>query len=579
MKPEERWLRQQKHRGRPWLTLSILAGWAGVVVLAFQAWLLADIVTAIAFDGQDLASQRTPLLTLLALLPLRALLAWSSEHLATRGAVALKQQLRSELFDHLRRLGPAWLAQHQGGSLTTTLGDGIEALGGYFSRYLPAMAQMAAVPLTLLLFITPRDWLSALILLATAPLIPFFMILIGKGAERRNQRQWRQLARMSAHFLDMIRGLPTLKLFNASRREAGVVARIADKYRRRTLSVLRIAFLSSFTLEFFATVSIAVVAVVIGFRLYWGEMSFLHGFFVLLLAPEFYLPLRNLGGAYHDRMEAIGAAGQLLEIHRSTPPQALSGSRIFRPAAEKGIGIELKGVGFRWPDGRVGLEEVDLAIGAGERIAVVGPSGAGKSTLMNLLLGFLQPDQGQILADGQPLAQLESGSWRSQLAWVPQSPHLFHGTIRENIALGMPQAGIHAIEEAARQAHCMEFIGRLPQGMDTLVGEGGQTLSGGQRQRIALARAFLRRAKLVLLDEPTANLDLASERLIQQAVEHLASQATLVTIAHRLHTVRSAHRILVLEGGRVVQQGDHAQLVNRPGLYAELLGAHARGWA
>jgi len=227
----------------------------------------------------------------------------------------------------------------------------------------------------------------------------------------------------------------------------------------------------------------------------------------------------------------------------------------------------------------VGLEEVDLAIGAGERIAVVGPSGAGKSTLMNLLLGFLQPDQGQILADGQPLAQLESGSWRSQLAWVPQSPHLFHGTIRENIALGMPQAGIHAIEEAARQAHCMEFIGRMPQGMDTLVGEGGQTLSGGQRQRIALARAFLRRAKLVLLDEPTANLDLASERLIQQAVEHLASQATLVTIAHRLHTVRSAHRILVLEGGRVVQQGDHAQLVNRPGLYAELLGAHARGWA
>jgi len=279
---EERWLRQQKHRGRPWLTLSILAGWAGVVVLAFQAWLLADIVTAIAFDGQDLASQRTPLLTLLALLPLRALLAWSSEHLATRGAVALKQQLRR--------------------------------LGGYFSRYLPAMAQMAAVPLTLLLFITPRDWLSALILLTTAPLIPFFMILIGKGAERRNQRQWRQLARMSAHFLDMIRGLPTLKLFNASRREAGVVARIADKYRRRTLSVLRIAFLSSFTLEFFATVSIAVVAVVIGFRLYWGEMSFLHGFFVLLLAPEFYLPLRNLGGAYHDRMEAIGAAGQLLEM-------------------------------------------------------------------------------------------------------------------------------------------------------------------------------------------------------------------------------------------------------------------------
>ena len=579
MKPEEHWLRQQKPRGRPWLGLSILAGWAAVVVLALQAWLLAGIVTAVSFDGRDLASQRVALFTLLALLPLRALLSWGSAHLATRAAVILRQELRREFFDQLRKLGPAWLASRHGGSLTTALGDGIEALGGYYSRYLPATAQVAAVPFTLLLFIAPSDWLSALILLATAPLIPFFMILIGKGAERRNQRQWRQLARMSAHLLDLVRGLPTLKLFNASRREAGVVAHISEEYRRRTLSVLRVAFLSSFTLEFFATVSIAVVAVVIGFRLFWGEMEFLHGFFVLLLAPEFYLPLRTLGSAYHDRMEAIGAAEQLLEVFRAEPRQAASATRPFEPAHDKGVGIELKKVGFRWGDGRPGIEALELAITAGERIAIVGPSGAGKSTLMNLLLGFLQPDTGEILADGQSLAQLDPASWRRQLAWVPQSPHLFHGSVRHNIALGMPEASAEAIEEAARQAHCLEFIGRMPRGFDTLVGEGGQALSGGQRQRLALARAFLRRARLVLLDEPTANLDLASERLIQQAVERLAEQATLVTIAHRLHTVRSADRILVLEQGRLVQQGDHHRLAGEPGPYARLLGGRLRGVA
>ncbi|RTZ71703.1 MAG: thiol reductant ABC exporter subunit CydD [Gammaproteobacteria bacterium] len=576
MKPEESWLRQQKGRARPWLGLSILAGWAGVMVLALQAWLLAGIVTAIAFDGQDLASQQRPLLTLLALLPLRALLIWGSAYLATRAAVALKQQLRTEFFDHLRRLGPAWLAGRHSGSLITALSDGIEALGGYYSRYLPATAQMAAVPLTLLLFIAPKDWLSALILLATAPLIPFFMILIGKGAEGRNQRQWRQLARMSAHLLDVIRGLPTLKLFDASRREAEVVARISDEYRRRTLSVLRIAFLSSFTLEFFATVSIAVVAVVIGFRLYWGEMEFVQGFFVLLLAPEFYLPLRSLGSAYHDRMEAIGAAEQLLEVQQAEPAQSLSGNRAFVPLHGKGIGIELREVAFRWPDGRVGLDGLDLAIGAGERIAIVGPSGAGKSTLMHLLLGFLQPDSGEILVDGQPLARLDAASWRSQLAWVPQSPHLFQGTLRQNITLALPGADSEAVREAARRAHCLEFIERLPLGLDTPVGEGGQGLSGGQRQRIALARVFLRRAKLVLLDEPTANLDLVSERYIQQAVEEMAGECTLITIAHRLHTVRNADRILVLEKGRLVQQGSHAELATQAGLYAELVGSCQR---
>ncbi len=577
MKPEENWLRQQKSLARPSLDLSILLGWLALLVLVAQAWLVAEIVTAVGFRQQDLSSQWPALSLLLALLPLRALLTWGGEYLAARAAVQLKQRLRLRLFDRLRRLGPAWLVTRHGGSLTTTVSDGIEGLGRYYSHYLPAIARVAMAPFTLLLFIAPRDWVSALILLVTAPLVPFFMILIGKGAERRNQRQWRQLARMSAHFLDVIRGLPSLKLFNASRREAQVIARLSEEYRRRTLSVLRIAFLSSFTLEFFATVSIALVAVFIGFRLYWGEMSFGDGFFVLLLAPEFYLSLRNLGSSYHDRMEAIGAAGQLLEILDASPQRAAAGGTPFRPRQAAGVGIEFQEVCFRWPDGRAGLETLDLDIGAGERIAVIGPSGAGKSTLVNLLLGFLQPVGGEIRVDGQPLGQLDPGSWRKELAWVPQSPRLFHGSVARNIALGMPEASMESVREAAARAHCLEFIERLPRGFDTLVGEGGQALSGGQRQRIALARAFLRQARLVLLDEPAANLDLASERLIQRAVDDLAPGATRITVAHRLHSVRSADRILVLQGGELVQEGDHHTLLSRPGLYADLLAAHAQG--
>lgn len=579
MKAEERWLRQHRKLAHPWLEVSALLGWAATLVLGLQAWLLATVITAVSFHHAGLSDQWLTLATALILLPLRALFSWGAEQTAQRGAIQLKMRLRDDFIARLRSLGPAGLAQQEQGALLTLLSDGIEALGGYYSRYIPATLQLIITPVSLLLFITPQDWLSALILIATAPLVPFFMILIGKGAEQRNQRQWRQLTRMAAHFLDMIRGLPTLKLFNASQREASTVAQTADEYRRRTLSVLRIAFLSSFTLEFFATVSIAVVAVVIGFRLYWGEMAFMQGFFVLLLAPEFYLPLRNLGARYHDRMEALGATEQLIPFFQQPTSQAASGNKAFQPQQSQGIRLEFRNLSYRWPEQAGGIEDLNLVLEPGERVAIVGPSGAGKSTLMNLALGFIEADQGELIADGQPLSRVAAASWRKHLAWVPQSPHLFHASVADNIALGAKDASQQQILDAAHAAHCLEFIDALPQGMDTLIGEGGQGLSGGQRQRIALARAFLRRARLVLLDEPSANLDLASEMLIQQSVDELARQCTLIVIAHRLHTIRSADRILVMDKGKIVQLGRHETLAQEPGLYARLLGAHLRGAA
>jgi ATP-binding cassette subfamily C protein CydD len=398
------------------------------------------------------------------------------------------------------------------------------------------------------------------------------MILIGKGAEQRNQRQWRQLAWMSAHFLDVIQGLTTLRLFNASRREAQVIARISDDYRRGTLSVLRIAFLSSFVLEFFSTVSIAMVAVLIGFRLYWGEMDFMHGLFVLLLAPEFYLPLRNMGAQYHARMEAIGAAERIVEILDT--PMVETPGKLTSVAGLRQADIRFEAVSFRYPDGRQAVQDIDLVIRPGETLALVGASGAGKTTLINLLMGFLQPQGGLIRVGGVPLQDIAPEAWRRQLAWLPQKPQLFPGSITDNIRLGMPSAGREAIQQAATLAQAVDFIEALPQGWDTRVGEAGQGLSGGQVQRIALARAFLRDAPLVILDEPTANLDLDSEARVRAAVRTLAAGRTLILIAHRLRTVREADCIVVLDDGRIVQTGTHAELLQDSPHYRRMVTAY-----
>jgi ATP-binding cassette subfamily C protein CydD len=400
------------------------------------------------------------------------------------------------------------------------------------------------------------------------------MILIGKGAERRNQQQWRQLAQMSAHFLDTIQGLTSLKLFNASRAEAQVIARISDDYRRTTMSVLRIAFLSAFTLEFFSTVSIAIVAVLIGFRLYWGQLDFFHGFFVLLLAPEFYLPLRNMGSHYHTRMQAIGVADKMIGILEAPTSTVDDGNYESLPDSGR-IGLRLNGVGFTYPDGRRALRGVDLTIEPGEQVAIVGPSGAGKSTLLDLLLGFREPGEGDILVNARPLSSLAMADWREQLAWVPQRAHLFHGSLADNIRLARPGAGQGAVERAARLAHAHDFIQAMPHGYETQVGEAGQGLSGGQIQRIALARAFLKDTPLVILDEATAHLDLESESLVQQAIETLSKGRTLITFAHRLRTVKAMSRILVLDQGRVAEEGNHDNLMQRQGTYHRLVSAYA----
>jgi ATP-binding cassette subfamily C protein CydD len=423
------------------------------------------------------------------------------------------------------------------------------------------------------------------------------MILIGSSARSKNQRQWKALARMSAHFLDVIQGLTTLKLFGASRREADEVARISNAYRSSTMQVLRVAFLSSAVLEFFAAIGIAIIAVFVGFRLYglmmpmpdWlmtlPEITYLQGLFILMLAPEFYAPLRNMGIQYHARMSAVAAAEQMIRVLDAEPearsaPDANAPDRFASPRAllqaPRPFGLRFQDVHFSYEAGRDALRGMDFEVPAGAWVALVGTSGAGKTTVINLLLGFLSPTSGRILIGDQALADLDLEEWRTHLAWVPQQPRLFQGTIGDNIRLGRPDADLESVRAAARRARAADFIEALPAGYDNLVGERGAGLSGGQIQRIALARAFLRDAPLVILDEATANLDPESERLVQEGIEELAKGRTLLVVAHRLATVRRADRILVLESGRVAEAGMHDTLAASNGIYARMIAAYGQ---
>ncbi len=577
-----RWLRARHDLAGPWpkrsTALQLGNGW----LLILQAWLLARIIELASFHQAGLADVRGLLFTLLGLYPLRALLAWGGDLAAHRGAAEAKSRLRMDLARHLFALGPLRLGGQSSGGLAPALVDGIEAMEPYFARFLPAMAFTALLPLSILLLVLPLDWISGLTLLLTAPLIPFFMILVGKGAERLNQRQWRRLARLSARALEALQGLATLKLLGAARAESEVLRRLSEDYRRATLEVLRVAFLSSLALEFFATVSIALVAVGIGFRLLWGQMAFLDGLFILLLAPEFYLPLRTLGGHYHARMEAIGAAERLLEVFALSPPAP--------PAAPAPVPdlraspLRLQGVYFAYAPGRPALAGLDLEIQPRQRLALIGPSGAGKSTLFHLLLGFAGPDAGRILVADTPLPALDPAAWRRHTAWLPQNPRLFAGSLRENLCLGLERpsapAGSEPIDDGALwraldQAQARDFVAALPGGLDSRVGERGSGLSGGQIQRLALARAFLRDAPLVLLDEPTASLDPDNETRVQAAIDALARGRTLVVIAHRLDTLEHADRILLMDQGRIRAAGDHQALMADP-LYRHLLEAFGK---
>lgn len=528
--------------------LSMLDG----VLLVAQAWMVASILHQLVFHGGEIGEYSTYLYTLPFVFMLRALLNWFAKQHLFRATEQLKQRLRHELIQKISSNGPLYVGNHGTGKLAHIIGDGIEALGQYFSSYLPAKHIMVLLPLVIMIAVAPFDRVSMAVMLITAPLIPFFMILISKHTQEKNQSQWQRMARMSGYFLDRLQGVVTLKLFGASKREADAIERISDAYRRDTIAVLRVAFLSSLVLEFLATLSIAMIAVFIGFRLLWGEMELLHGLFILLLAPEFYLPLRQMGTQYHAKMDAVAAAEQIAAAwEENTPANAPSRNAEAKHTLPT---IRLEDVCLEYPDEkgqlRTALNGLTLDVASGETLALIGPSGGGKSSILNLVLGFAHASSGEIAINDTPLSQLPIELWRKQIAWMPQQPHVFHGTIAENITLAKADATLDEIRTAARSAFIDNEIMSLPHGYDTHIGERGTGLSGGQIRRIALARAFLRNASLILLDEPTASLDRKSEQLVMQSLETLCQNRTVIMVAHRLEILGIADRVVRIQDGK-----------------------------
>jgi ATP-binding cassette subfamily C protein CydD len=574
MKLDQRLLRQAR-AARIDLALTIGLGLLAGVLLVGQARYLSRIISQVFLAGESLGTVGSLLVALLILALVRACASWGSELAANRAASRVKTDLRQRLSAHLLALGPAYARGERSGELVNTIVGGVEALDAYFRQYLPQLALSALVPLTILAFVFPLDWLSGLVFLLTAPLIPIFMLLIGNRADALTKRQWTSLSRMSAHFLDVLQGLTTLKLLGRSRDQMATIAQISHRYRQTTLGVLRVAFLSALVMEMAATLSTAIIAVEIGVRLLYARMAFEDALFILLLAPQFYLPLRLLGVRFHAGMAGVAAAGRIFEVLDTSTSVVKPTSPLLLNLALD-LDVCFKDVYYAYDDGqRPALTGLSFQITRGQKVALVGPSGAGKTTVVNLLLRFIEPDQGLIAVNGRSLRDFPVSDWRAQIAWVPQHPYLFHTTVAENIRLARPQASIAAVIRAARQAHAHEFIQALPQGYDTVVGERGSRLSAGQAQQVALARAFLKDAALLILDEATSNLDLMHETLLGETLQRLMAGCTVLVIAHRLSTVLRADQILVMEGGKIVQEGTHVALLERDGLYRRLVYAHS----
>lgn len=558
----------------------------GIALLAVgQAWLVSQVVAQVFLQGANLVQVRNSLIGILIIIGVRAALQFSSEICSHEAAIRVKENLRERFLKQILGLGPVYVRGERAGELLNTAVEGIEVIDDYISRYIPQLLLAVFIPLMIMGFVFPQDYKSGIILLLTGPLIPFFMILIGKLAENESLRQWQSLSRMSAHFLDMLQGLTTLKVFGRSKDQAKVIGRVSESFRRVTLRVLKVAFLSAFVLEFMAMISTALIAVTLGLRLIDGKIAYSEAFFLLILAPEFYLPLRTLGLQFHARLSGANAAKRIFEVLEleGETSEIRSGVDVSEYRQEISVGtmgqedIEVSLISFEHVKLRydqaseTALNDISFNVSSGERIALVGPSGAGKSSVLQILLRFIEPSGGAVRFKGIPLNYLPAEFWREKIAYVPQKPYLFAGSILDNLRFGRRSASLEEVMEAAKKALAHEFILQLPQGYDTLIGEGGARLSGGQAQRVAIARAFLKDSELLLLDEVTSGLDSESERSMLAALEELCKGRTVIFTTHRMNTVIQADQIIVLNRGGIFEQGSHQELMNGQGLYSRFV--------
>ncbi len=574
MKIEKRLLRLVKGSQAVFI-LTITLGLTSGLLLIWQARLLSSIVAEVFLRGSGLGVIYPSIKMLAILIVLRGIVIWGMDTSALELAIQVKTDLRKRLADHIMNLGPHYANQERAGELTNVTMQGVEATDAFFRQYLPQVLLAALLPLSILVVIFSIDRFTAFVLLLTAPLIPIFITLTSSLTRTATKRQWEKLGQFSAYFLDVLQGITTLKVFGRSLEQVNRIARVSDSYRQATMSVLKVTFLSALTLEMVATISTAVVAVEIGLRLLYGRMFFVDALFVLLLAPEFYLPLRNLGARFHAGMSGVAAAERIYSILDNPllagiPPVALTTEEYLL----SDFSIKFRQISFSYEEDQPAVDDVDIETRSNTTCALVGASGSGKSTLIKLLFGFIQADHGEIWVGSKRLSDLPLSKWWEYISWVPQQPFIFNDSIDANIRIARPDANQEEIVAAARHAYAHDFIQQLPEGYQTVVGERGARLSAGQIQRIILARSFLKDAPLIILDEPTAHLDQESEEFIYKAYERLFKERTVWVIAHRLPTVVDADQILVVKDGGIIASGDHTTLIRTSSYYQQLVSSY-----
>ena len=574
----ERRLLRHDRVARRWMIVAVAAGVAATLALVAQLIAVALAVAGVFLEQRTL-DDVLPLLALgLGLLLLRTALGVIGELASRRSAERLVGTLRADLTAHALRLGPTWASGERSGEISGVLIGGLEAIDEYVTQFLPARWLAMIVPLLVLLLVLLLDPPSVLVLLFTGPLLLLLLVVIGGRTRSVTEQRFVEMRALSAFFLDVLQGIATLKMFGRSREQVDNLRRISRRYGDATMDVLRTAFQTSLVLEWGATIAIALVAVEIGLRLLEGSIPFERALAVLLITPEFFLPLRALAVRFHSGTAGRAAIGRTFEIlDAPLPSQAgADDTAAAEGPADRAVTapprITFSDVRFTYPGREApALDGATFELRPGESVALVGASGAGKSTASSLLLRFVDPDAGRIEVDGRPLAGISRTAWRASVAWVPQRPHLFAGSVADNIRLARPSATDQEVAAAARAANATEFIERLPAGLQTPVGEQGARLSGGQRQRLAIARAYLRDVPVLILDEATSHQDEASEAAIADALDRLVPDRTVLLIAHRLRLAERAHRIVVLDAGRVVEQGTPAELLAIGGAYRRLV--------
>jgi ATP-binding cassette subfamily C protein CydD len=558
---------------RGFLIGTIAVGVCAVALVIAQAWLLSDVVNRVFMRRQTLADVVPFLFVMVLLALLRAAFVWGGDVLAQQSANRLKSSLRGDLTQRLFALGPVFTRAERSGELVNAAVEGVEVFDEYMALYQPLRVLAMIVPVLVALVIFVLDPPTVLILIFTGPVLVLFLALIGSRAREITQRRFVELSWLSAFFLDILQGLTTLKLFGRSREQIETIREISEHYGNTTLEVLRTAFQTALVLEWGGTVATALVAVQISLRLMVGSLPFERALAVLVITPEFFLPLRQLAIRYHAGAAGTAAADRIFAIlDQPLPDRRSAATRSTVPTRSD---IIFDCVSFAYDNGqRAALRDFSLHIPHGQRVALVGATGAGKSTVANLLLRFIEPDHGSIGVGEQSLSEIEPAAWRSHVAWVPQQPHLFYGTIADNIRLAKPTATLDEVIAAATAAHTHDFIAKLPQGYDTPIGEQGARLSGGQQQRLALARAFLKDAPFLIFDEATSHLDAASETLIQDALDRLLRGRTVLIIVHRLKLVYTADQVVVMQQGRAIETGTHAALLAQDGVYRQLVASY-----